>query len=298
MAAFRIPSQSESFAEMKLPGALKIHDLLVLGFRVVELEQRLLELLPDLRGYAAPGHPHVVDVRRRGPEYVGLAGVDRLLVDELLPHQEVQRAGIDPSGRHPGRGGVMGAAEAELLEVPFGLDPGRLEEVARHQVSGCRAYAAEGEGLALEVRQGLDAGVPARDEDALEAGVFLAHGQPGGALGPLRGLDRGETAVPDDVQPVRRQALHGGGVVHHRNELDLHPHLFLDVVGEGLVLPQQLLRVFVRDRGNPQRVRGGDPTHRPDNQNHQAQQSSQLLSHGYLPKSFRLSGYQENLYVK
>ena len=164
-------------------------------------------------------------------------------------------AGIYLPGPYPRCGGVMSAAEAELPEVPLRIDSRRPEEVTRHEVSGCGADAAERKGLALEVRQCLDAGIGTRHENALEARVFLAHRQPHGPLGPLHRLHRREAAVPDDVEPIGRQPLHGGRIVQHRNELDLHPHLLGDVVGEEFVLAQQLLRILVGDGGNPQHVR-------------------------------------------
>ncbi|MNN19015.1 hypothetical protein D3C81_1322410 [compost metagenome] len=204
----------------------------------VEGEEGGLDLGGQLGIEGAAHGPVVVVVGRRGGEHLDLGGIDLAGGDQLVPHRGVQHAGVDLAGLHPGDGGVVGAGEGHAGEELLGNDAVLLHEVARHQAAGGGGHRAEGEGLALEVLQGLHRRVGA-DELAGELLVLLALHQGDGVAGLQARLDEGETAEPGQVQAVGGQGLHHRGVVGHGYEFHLHAQLLLQVGTEGLELAQQ-----------------------------------------------------------
>jgi len=142
----------------------------------------------------------------------------------------------------------------------LGVDAGLQQEAAGHQVAGGAALRAEGDLLALHVGQGLDAGVGLGDEDGLETGVLLALGDGDDlAAGADVGLHIGEAAEPDDVDLLVDQRLHGGRVVAHRRELDLHAELPFQVTGQGRELADLLGGGFFGDGRHAQHLLGVCP---------------------------------------
>ncbi|MNE16674.1 hypothetical protein D3C80_1096270 [compost metagenome] len=204
----------------------------------VEGEEGLLDLLGQCRVEGAAHGPVVVVVGRRGGEDLDLGGVDLAGVHQLLPDAGVEHAAVHLAGLHPGHGGVVGAGVGDAGEVLLGNDAVLLHEVARHQAAGGGRHRAEGEGLALEVLQGLHRRVGA-DELAGELLVLLALHQGNRVAGLQARLHEGETAEPGQVQAVGGQGLHHRGVVGHGYELHLHAQLLLQVGAERLELAQQ-----------------------------------------------------------
>src|SRR5690606_40833441 len=108
-------------------------------------------VLHELRVQIAAHGPVVVEVGGRGGVHPHLAGIDLLLLDQLVPDGGIQHARIYPAGFDPGDGGIMGAGEADAAEVLVRIDTVLHEEIAGHQVAGGGRNRTEGEALALQV---------------------------------------------------------------------------------------------------------------------------------------------------
>ncbi|MCY1403499.1 hypothetical protein D9M71_186830 [compost metagenome] len=246
----------------------------------VEGEEGLLDLLGQCRVEGAAHGPVVVVVGRRGGEDLHLVGVDLAGVHQFLPDAGVEHAGIHLAGLDPGHGGVVGAGVGDAGEVLLGNDAVLLHEVARHQAAGGGGHRTEGEGLALEVLQGLHRRVGA-DELAGELLVLFTLYQRDGVAGLQAGLDEGEAAEPGHVQAVGRQGFDHGGIVGHGYELDLHVQLLLEVGAERLELAQQFSGGFIGNGRNLEDVGGlGDDS--GNGQRDACHKGERAFEHGIL----------------
>ncbi|MNG04935.1 hypothetical protein D3C84_881030 [compost metagenome] len=115
----------------------------------------------------------------------------------------------------------MGAGVAHATKVSFRLDAILEHKVTRHKTARRGGHRTEGEGLALEVGEGLDGWVGG-DELAGELSVLFALYQRNGIAGFQACLHEREAAQPGHVDPVGSERLDHGGIVAHRYELDLH----------------------------------------------------------------------------
>src|SRR5262245_15885207 len=73
----------------------------ILRIAVVELQERVDDPFLELPIKVTPHRPYIIDVGWRRVEHVHLGEIDLLLLDELVPHEEVQCARIDLSRLNP-----------------------------------------------------------------------------------------------------------------------------------------------------------------------------------------------------
>src|SRR5687768_1677825 len=119
-------------------------------------------------------------------------------------------------------------------------------------MAGRRTDAAEREGLPLQILKRFDGAILGGNEMALKFSVFLTHDDTAGTLRLFRSLDGSQATIPHHLQAIGGQSFYRGCIIDYRRKLYGHTYFFCEIIGEGLIYSQHLLRVFIGNSGDSQ----------------------------------------------